>query len=120
MDFEEGGDGGKGLAEHDAGDVGLAHPEGLGNSHSAVLDSPFLLTLPPAIAVPASPGSGLTCLPGDKSLPDRPRGGCKDSEDPVHHLTPAGCVCPIFCVELSSYRRVKIFTAGSADEAEII
>ena len=119
MDFEEGGHGCKGLAEHAAGDVGLAHAEGLGNSHSAVLNAPFFLTLPPAIAVPASSGSGLACLPGDKSLPDRPRGGRKDSEDPVHHLCLAGCVWIIFCVELSSSWRVKIFTAESAEDAEI-
>ena len=70
MDSEEGCNGRKGLAEHAAGDVGLAPTEDLGNSHPSIPDPPFLFTLPPAIAVPASSGSGLTCLPGNKGLPD--------------------------------------------------
>ncbi len=107
MDIEKRCNGRKGLAEHAAGDVGVAHPEDLGNSHLAVLDPPFLFTLPATIAVPASSGSGLACLPGDKSLPDRPWGGCKDSKDPVHHLSVAGCVWTIFCVEPSSSWRMK-------------
>lgn len=119
MDFEEGCHGCKSLAEHAAGDVGLAHPEGLRNSHFIVLDAPLFLTLPPAIAIPASSGSGLARLPGDKGLPDRPRGGREDSEDPLHHLSLAGCVCTIFCMELSSSWRVKIFTAERAEKAGI-
>ena len=70
MDFKEGCVESRGLEENAAWDVGLAVAEGLGHPHPALLNTPFLLTLSSAVAIPAAHGGGLPRLPGAEGLSD--------------------------------------------------
>ena len=116
MDFKEGGDGGEGLKEYAAGDVGLAPPKDIGGLHPAVSGPSFLLALPPAAAVPSPFGSVLACLPGNKSLPDRPWGRGKDAKGPVRHLSFVGGLWPFFHLGLFAPGGIRLFTAESTGE----
>ena len=70
MDFKEGCGESRGLAENAAWDVGLAVAEGLGHPHPALLNTPLLLALSSAVAIPAAHGGGLPRLPGAEGLSD--------------------------------------------------
>ena len=70
MDVKEGRHRCADMAEDLARDVGLAVAEGLGHPHPALLNTPFLLTLSSAVAIPAAHGGGLPRLPGAEGLSD--------------------------------------------------
>ena len=70
MDLKKRCTGWTGLAEHTAGDVGLAAAEGIGHTHPALFNPAFLLAVSTALAVPVTPGSSRPCLPRGKGLFD--------------------------------------------------
>ncbi len=107
MDVKEGCHRPADMAEDPARDVGLALPKGLSHSHSSLSIPPFLFTLPKAGAVSSAPGRRLSCVLGDKGLPDRSGSKRQKPEDPLHPFSSFGRLRTFFRLELSALRGLR-------------